>query len=193
MGLIPSTFTAGDTFACTIPAGDYPASEGWALTWVAVLPGTATPPSPITVTSTAQGSDHVLSVDAATTKGWAPGTWRWQLRAVKGLLTHTVGESQLVIRPDFTSGADVRTHAEKCLDAITACIEGRVDDPVAQYRIGDREARRIPMADLLKLRSYYSACVRRERGQPLFGRIPTEFHKGPMFVPDPGAIDVPYV
>lgn len=191
MGLIPSTFTAGDTFACTIPAGDYPASSGWVLSLVAVLPGTAT--TQITVNSTPRGSDHDLAAASSVTKDWTAGTWRWQLRAVKAAEVHTLAEGQLVVRPDFTSSVDVRSHAEKCLDAITACIEGRIDDPVAQYRIGDREAKRIPMADLLKLRSYYSACVRRERGQPLFGRIPTEFHKGPMVVPDPGAIDVPYV
>lgn len=191
MGLIPETFTAGDTFALVVPAGDYPAASGWALTWVAVLPGQAT--DPVEITSTAQGSDHLLNATAVTTAGWKAGTWRWQLRAAKAGEVRTLAEGRLVIRPEFTSNVDPRTHAEKCLDAITACIEGRVDDPVAQYRIGDREARRIPMADLLKLRSYYSACVRRERGQPLFGRIPTEFHKGPMIVPDPGAIDVPYV
>ena len=191
MGLIPDTFTAGDTFSRTIPAGDYPAASGWALTLVAVLPGTTT--SPISLTSTAQGPDHLLSAAAAITATWPAGTWRWQLRAVKGTEAHTLDEGRIVIRPTFANGVDPRTHAEKCLDALTACIEGRVDDPVAQYRIGDREARRIPMADLLKLRSYYSACVRRERGQPLFGRIPTEFQKGPLFMPDPGALDVPFV
>jgi hypothetical protein len=177
---MPAAFTAGDSLSLLISLADFPASEGWTITYSLIITGAATV---LTLgPSTAAGNAHALAAAPSVTDDWAAGTYQWQLKASKGtgpsLEVHTAATGSIEIRAALATGVDPRTHKEKCLAAITAVLEGRIGDPITEYRIGDREAKRIPHFDLVKLQAHYETAVRRERGESLMRPIPVRFESG---------------
>ena len=58
-------------------------------------------------------------------------------------------------RRSIAAGHDARSHVQRVLDAIEAVLEKRATLDQEQYRINNRELRRTPIADLLKLRDRY--------------------------------------
>jgi hypothetical protein len=102
-------------------------------------------------------------VAAATTAGYAAGTYDWRARVSKAGEVYTVGEGRLTVRNAFSAATfDARTHARKTLDAIEAVIEGRASSSTAEYTIAGRSLKHIPVADLLALRDKYRAEVLHE-------------------------------
>jgi len=155
----PAQVRAGDTIKWTIALGDYPASEGWVLSYALVKTGTQ-----ITFGSSASGDDHLVNVAPATSGAWAAGKYSFAARVSKAGDVHTVRTGTIEILPSFaaqSSGYDARSHARKTLEALEAWIEGR-DIAVAEYEIAGRRMRTIPIADLIALRDKYRAEVQAE-------------------------------
>jgi len=61
---VPASLRAGDTATWLRSLADYPASDGWVLSYVLVKTG-----AQIAITATASGADHLVEVDAATNNG----------------------------------------------------------------------------------------------------------------------------
>ena len=169
-GLIPDTIRAGTTFdvAVTLPA--YPAPD-WSL--VLILRGVGQ----IDLASTDDGEGHRIGASAAVTSGWAAGSYWWQLRAVMGAEAHAVDEGNLTVAADLAlidAPHDGQSHAERVLQAIEAVIENRATVDQQAYTINGRSLQRMPIADLLALRSRYRDEVRRQQqarqGQSILGR-----------------------
>ena len=173
----PTQFPVGDSLTWTTSVPDYPASDGWALSYFMALPSGPV----IQFGSTGNGDDYTVSILAATTQAWAPGTYQWTSRVSKSGEVHTVGRGLFVILPDPTASNDPRSHVRKCLDAITVVIEGRMNDPLAEYKIDGVEAKRIPIEQLLKLQAYYTARVRLESGGPIAKTIRVGLLREPWF------------
>lgn len=164
---VPSSLRAGDTATWRRSLADYPASAGWALSYVLVKTGTQ-----ITIASAASGDDHLVAIAPAVTATWTPGSYSWQERVSIGADIHTTATGSLSIAASFAAaagGLDARTHAEKTLAALEAWIESR-DIAVAEYSIGDRQLKNIPIAELLRLRDTYRREVRATVGAPQPGR-----------------------
>lgn len=167
--ILPPTIQAGATFEACAALAAYPAPD-WALN--AYLRG----PSVINLAAAADGAGHKFTQDAATTAGWAAGIYSYVVRASKGGEVFQVEAGTLEIAADLATQAepgDVRTHAQRTLDAIEAVIEKRATKDQERYTINNRELWRTPIADLLKLRNTYRAEVRSERakarGKSLWG------------------------
>ena len=113
----PSRVTAGDTLAFTKSLPDYPASAGWVLSYT-LINGTGK----ITFNATASGSDHAVNVLAATTAGWAAGTYTWQSVVTKAAERYTIGQGSMVVAPDLAAAAtfDGRSSARKALAPMSA-------------------------------------------------------------------------
>lgn len=159
MASIPSQISAGLTFEAVLSVPEYPA-PGWTLSLA--LRG----PASIDVDGAAEGAEHRLAADAATTAGWVPGAYWYQLRATDGTDVQLVEEGQVRILEDLAAAAagfDGRSHAERVLEAIEAVIEGRASIDQQSYRINNRELTRTPIRDLMQLRSRYRAEVRAQR------------------------------
>lgn len=155
----PSALRAGDTATWTKSLGDYPASAGWVLSYDLVKTGTR-----INFSSTASGDDHLVSVAAATTSGWASGQYQYAAKVTKAAEVYTVQTGSIEILANYTaatSGLDDRSHARKTLDAIEAWIEGR-DVGVAEYEIAGRRMKYIPVEQLIVLRDRYRREVATE-------------------------------
>lgn len=154
----PTTANAGDTWRWTRTLVDYPASAGWALSYTLINAS-----AKITINASASGDDHAVTVSAATSAGYAAGSYDWRARVSRAGEVYTVGEGRITVRNAFGGSTfDARSHARKTLEAIEAVIEGRASSATLEYTIAGRTMKHIPMADLLALRDKYRAEVLRE-------------------------------
>lgn len=153
----PDLIVAGDTAKWLRSLDDYPANASWVLSYTLVSAANR-----YTFTATASGADHLVTVAAATTTSWVPGTYTWRAQVSKAGEVYTVGSGSLTVRPSFATATDGRSHARRTLEAIEAVIEGRATSEVSYYMIGGRQLRYIEPAQLLALRDRYRAEVARE-------------------------------
>lgn len=175
---IPAALTAGLSFTTTLALSDYPAPT-WGLTLH--LRG----PSNADITATDDGASHKLTIPAATSEDFTAGQYWYSIRVTDGTDTHEIEKGTINVLPDLLSqeaGYDGRSQAEIALAAIDAVLANRATMDQERYRINNRELYRTSIGDLLKLQTYYSAIVRRERsagasgGVRTFGRnIPVRF------------------
>lgn len=155
----PTSARAGDTWKWTRTLADYPAGA-WTLKYrfknatgyFEIVAGTS-------------GTDHLVSVAAATTANYTAGSYTWMAWVEGGSSEkYTVDTGTLTVDPDYRSGTaayDGRSHARKMLDAIEAWLEAR-DPAVAEYEIAGRRMKFIPIGELVKLRNRYGFEVRNE-------------------------------
>lgn len=156
----PASFTAGDTLTWKIALADYPAGDGWTLRYRLINAA-----DKIDIVSTADGADHLVSVAASTTAAYVAGSYTWQ-SYVDGVSSQrfTVGNGSIIIKPNLAAqaaGYDTRTTAAKTLAAVNTWLTSK-DLSVADIQLEGRALKRIPVAELLKLRSRLQAEVRRE-------------------------------
>ena len=166
----PGKIGAGLNFSASATLPDN-AAPAWTVT--AILRGAGS----INLTAVGNGSDFVFSVPGATTATWTPGSYWVSVRASNGTDNIEVAQRQITVAPDLAAadaGYDGRSQNEIALDAINAVMAKRATMDQQRYTINNRELWRTPMADLIKLRSFYATAVRRERRKALgitsFGR-----------------------
>ena len=144
----------GDTLNFLTSVPDYPASEGWTLTFRLVprTSGTA-----IEFSATAEGVDYRSTVSASTTDGWAAGEYSWASYVTLSGERYTVETGTITLLPDpgVATTLDSRSHARIVLENIEAVIEGRATTDQQEYTIGQRSLRRMTVDDLIKLRTRY--------------------------------------
>lgn len=157
--LLPAEIPAGLDFQASLELADYPAPD-WAVT--AYLRG----PVAIDLAAVPDGKAHKLAAAASTTAGWAPGAYWYTVRATKAGKVVELSKGQLAILPDLATVAgpyDGRSQNEIALAAIDAVLAKRATIDQQRYTIGQRELWRTPIPELLKLKSFYTMQVRRER------------------------------
>lgn len=147
---LPDTFTGGTTFH--VEAGD---------NVTLYLRG----PSSINL----QSVDGFITVSASDTANWLAGSYAYSLRFldISGNVSE-IGSGTIQIIADIASlpaGSDTRTQNRRIYDAICAVIEKRASLDQESYRINNRELKRAPIADLLRLKTRYAALVRAENGR----------------------------
>ena len=153
----PLQVTAGDSVTWKRSFSDYPAADGWVLTYALQHSSN----TKITLTASADGDDHLVSEVAATTAAWGPGIYSWQAYVTKAPDRYQVDTGTLEILPDLSAltNYDGRSHVKKTLDAIEAVIEGRATKDQESYSFstggGSRSLSRTPLADLIMLRTKY--------------------------------------
>lgn len=162
---IPKTLTAGDTFSWTDSLSDYPATT-WTLKYVLYRYGQAV----ISIAAAASGNDHDITVSAATTAGYAAGEWNWTAYAEKGsggtYERETIATGKVTIKPNVsvaTAITDLRSHAQKMLDAIEATLQGRATHADLSLTINGRSIQYLKPEELLRLRSIYRREVQQEK------------------------------
>lgn len=155
---------AGDTLSHTVSLADYPASDGWVLSY-RLTPRTG---SAITFNASASGDDHVIDVAASVTATWAAGNYTVGAFATLALVRHTVASEcgQVVIQPNLATvavGVELRTAAQVALDNVKATIQGRASSAVLEYEINGRQLRYLSHAELIALQSTLASEVKREQ------------------------------
>ena len=158
----PETLVAGDTWKWERSLSDYPASDSWSLTYYLRKSGS----SAITITSSANVDAHLVTVAAATTASYTPGTWDFRGYVTKSGERYEVFNGILEVETNPATAAssyDPRTHAEKVIDAIEAVLESRATKEILNFSVEANSLSSIPHADLLALRSRYRIEVEREK------------------------------
>lgn len=139
MRLDPERFAAGETTEWTLSLASYPASE-----WTAVLRASA-PVGAFSVTASASGDSHLLSISAATSGTFVPGEYRYSVSVERGtgggLERHVVASGYLTVAPalDGSAPGDHRTTWRKIRDDLVAAYQEYVATGAlrASYSIGD--------------------------------------------------------
>lgn len=147
----PREINAGSDYTWTQHFDAYPAGT-YTLKWTAM---SAT--DVYTISGTASGTDHVMTLDHATTIAYTPGRYHWATYVEDAAGNrYDIASGALKINPDPAGHAvDRRTHARKMLDAIEALLEGRATagqvDMVKAYwghrRVDPDPAQLIPLRD----------------------------------------------
>jgi len=171
--VLPLQIAAGLTFQARAASALHPAP---AWTYTLHLRG----PSQIDLTAAPDGT---FAATAAVTAEWTPGTYWWAVHATDGTTVVEIERGDMTVLPDLTAvntPYDGRSENEIALEAIDAVLSKRATQDQQRYVINNRELWRTPVADLLKLRSFYNTRVRRERarraGSSTMGRnIPVRF------------------
>ncbi len=157
----PSAVTAGDSITWTKSLPDYPASAGWVISYA--LRSSA---GSITITGSASGADHLVSVSAATSAPWVAGLYSWQAYVTRGAERHTVATGSMIVRANLAAAGanfDTRSHCKKVLDAIEAVIEGRASAGDQEITIDGTRLVKMTAEQLLALRSRYLVWYRDEQ------------------------------
>jgi hypothetical protein len=154
----PVSLIAGDTAKWLKTLADYPASDGWALSYTLINSA-----AKITFAATASGADHLVNVAASTTAAWAAGQYAWRSQVSKSGEVYTLASGSIAVQASFAAAnLDARSFARTALDNIEAYLKNANNLTSAMYEIDGRKLQRISVPDLLALRDRYKAEVMRE-------------------------------
>lgn len=155
----PNNLRVGDLWTWLKSLADYPANAGWTLAYTLI---NAT--KKITITASASGADHLVSVAAATTAGYTAGSYSWMARVTKATEIYTIDEGTIEVLPDLAAATlyDGRSHAQIMVEAIEAAIEGRASALQLKMEISGRSIEYMGAADLIKWLSFYRSELAKE-------------------------------
>lgn len=161
----PTSIRAGDTWAWTRSLSDYPAPT-WTLKYRFRHPSNAG----FEIVASASGTDHAVSVAAATTTGYTAGTYAWLAWVENGATKTSVDEGRLEVKPDYRSGLaaatyDARSDARIVYEALIAEYKARAAAGrgfVGEYEIAGRRMRFANAADMIKAINFWAGQVRAE-------------------------------
>ncbi len=156
----PSRVTAGDTITWLKSLTDYPASDSWVLTYTLINSA-----SKITITATASGVDHLVTVLAATSAAWTAATYTWHAAVTKAAERYTLGTGQIVVAPNLAAATtfDTRTSAKKALEAINLLLESYGAKAYQHsYEIAGRKMQFATPTEFMGFRAKLMAEVARE-------------------------------
>lgn len=165
----PTEITAGDYIQWNVQGGDYPAPT-WDVSYVLINAD-----NKYTIDAADNGSDHLITIDGATSANFVAGVYNYQRYATNGSQRVTTGTGEITIKPNFASVStiDNRTQTKRILDAINAVIEKRASTDQESYQIAGRALKRTPLPDLIKLRDRYQAMYAAEqRAEKIKNGIP---------------------
>lgn len=140
--------------------------DTWTLKYALKKTGTV----PVTFSSTADNDYHLIELSATASAAYEAGNYQFQAYVEN----ESTGEKlfleagSIEIKASFMSAAsnyDPRSHAQKCLDAIKAVIEGRASQNQAEVKVGDKELKYYSFSQLLTFKEYYEDQVKAEIDQ----------------------------
>jgi len=179
----PLVVVAGDTVKWTKSLADFPAPT-WVLTYELLHVGGDLG----TITAAASGTDHAITVSAATSAAWNTtgaerlANWSSFATAAGERYRADYGSLRIAANPAVVTTLDGRSNARRILDAIQAVLEARASKDQMAYSIAGRSLSLTPLPDLVELERFYKARVaaedRAERsrlGLGHSGRIKTRF------------------
>ena len=168
---IPNSAMQNDALVWDLRLHEFPATDGWTMTYFFAQGGE----TPISVVA-AQNPNELGAYQITWTCPLPPGTYRWFLKATQSGAGRVIESGVLKINPDPSLPVDRRTHAEICLSAVKALIEGRLLDPggsIVEYEIYEGlKVKQLHPEELEKLRDRYMTEIRMQRSKSLIRKYP---------------------
>lgn len=168
---VPTTITAGDSYAITLSLTEYPAP-----TWTAslALAGAAT----LAVTSTASGTSHALTLTAAQTATLSAGAYQYRVRVAAGSTVTTVDTGVLTVAADIGAlaageGVSYWQQLKDCAQtALTTIMAGGA---VQMVTVMGRQTMFRSPADCLKVIAVCDQHLAAAQRGSAFGRVSVAF------------------
>ena len=163
----PENIRAGDTVTWQRQFDTFPPGGGFSLSYVFVGQASSYIVNGAMVVN--GPNNYVVTVPAATTAAWLPGSYRWQAYIKDGSGNrYTVAEGVAQVLPNLetaTGGMDDREPDEIILANIIAMIQGKATQDVQEYQIGSpsggvRSLKYFTLSELNQMRSTYEKRVR---------------------------------
>lgn len=159
---LPSSITVGDTWEFRAESADYPASAGWAATLKLVPQSGAA--LVITASATADGDDYRFDIAAATTAGYAAGTYAAAVYVTLSGARHTIATGMVTIAANpaaMTAGTDTRSQAARALADLKTALAAWTPTKRA-YTVGDVSMTFNSTADIVGLINFWERIVASE-------------------------------
>jgi hypothetical protein len=159
----PSELRAGDTWKWRREdLSDYPASDGWALTY-----RFRTPTFGFEVVAAADVDAFAVEVTPTENAEYEAGEYSWVARVTKLTEAYTIAHGSMTVLANLFAGdgdeaLDVRSHAQKMLDLVEAALEALKLGAKA-YSLGNREMTYRDISELTAMRDQYRAEVAEEK------------------------------
>ena len=161
---VPAEFYVGDfvQFKITTLGSDYPNTDYTARLVSRIATGAS---SEFTVTATASDSDYLFTILSATTAGFTPSHYHWQIEIERNSDNERiiVDRGHWDISTDYDENVDPRSHNEIMLQKLESLLEGKADSDVSSYSIAGRSLNKLGPAELLEWRDYYKREVAAEK------------------------------
>jgi hypothetical protein len=120
---IPTKITAGTSVSWAVSLADFPATEGWTLTYTLVSSG-----EQLQAVSAPDGAAHLFEIPYTTTYDWPAGTYAWQAHVARDAERYLIASGSVEIVADYaeaSDGLDTRTWLDTAISALQASISGR--------------------------------------------------------------------
>lgn len=175
----PASIQAGDSITWQRTLPEHPASDGWQLSYRLINAGAR-----IDIVAAADGDAHLVTIAAAISAAYAPGTYTWLAAATRTTERATVGQGTVTIKPDWAAsagGADARSPAVRALDDLRAALLKwlATSGQVQEYEIAGRRMRFATATEIRERIRMAEGEVNREAltfgGQPPARRIAVRF------------------
>lgn len=153
----PSSVIAGDTVKWLKSLSDFSAANGWSLTYQLINKN-----HKITINATAQGSDFLINVSAATTNNWIADEYSYRAQVSKAGEVYTMSSGTIIVKPSYdVNNLNTHTPARTILESLMAAYQVAMTDRafVQEYEIAGRRMKFANMADWLKAIDYWKAEV----------------------------------
>lgn len=167
----PTEIRAGDTVRFTYQHPDFPAADGWAMSYT--LQGA----SKAAVSGSVSGEVFDFTVPAATSKNLIAGKYSYTITATLSGARYTAATGVVSVLPDLvagTAGAH-QSQDEKELAFLNSEILARAASDHTEYTIGDRALKREPLAELIAWRDRLRARIARRRRGGGLGTVAVHF------------------
>lgn len=161
----PAQIRAGDTIQWRRSLPDYPADQGWVLSY-RFINATAQ----FDITASADGSAHLVDVAIGDSADYVAGDYSWVSAVSKDGERHTIESGQMKVLPDLmavaSGGLDIRSTAKKTLALVDAAMLAHGSKAwTQQYSIAGRTMTFRSPADFMAFRSQLQREVRAEENQ----------------------------
>lgn len=163
----PDTLTTGTTWSWTASADQYPASDGWVLTYFF-----RSGPESFTVASEADGDSWTATAGAAVTANFLAGSYVVSATVAKDGEVREVWRGSVTLQPGPGAAS---TRNEQILELLEAAMVAKAGDPVLRRRVNNREIQEYGAAELLRLIAFYRQAVVMERSGGRFSSTQVVF------------------
>ena len=156
----PDSVRVGDTWQWQKVLNDYPANQGWSLTYY-FRKGDAQ--FSVACTIATDGVSFLAYAGPATTAAYRPGRYQYQARVANGTDSYVILDGQLLVEPDpaAAGGQDPRSRARKIIAALEAAMLRRAGGRV--HVVIDGQAVQFDtQAELIRAKTYWEGVLEAE-------------------------------
>lgn len=163
---MPDEFVSGTTVKYTTTYADYRANDGWSMVLYVAGVGRITP-----ITATASGASFAVTLTSSITAGLDAGTYQWTERVTKAGESYDAASGTVGVLANIATAiaGDLQSWEEKALVVVEAALLGRLTADQQAFSIAGRAVTKIPVAELLSIRTSLRSAIRSQRTPGKFG------------------------